>query len=81
MNKRGRQQLRAAAQVAAYSLASAVLFVLALCLAAFACWGCGGYSELDMQLQRDRVDRLQRMLDACEVQARTSSARARACAQ
>lgn len=79
MNRRSRQRLAASFSVIGYSLTCVALFALALCLAAVALWGCGGYSELDMQLQRDRVEQLQHLLDACETQARTSSAAAAAC--
>ncbi|HET8938992.1 MAG TPA: hypothetical protein VFN67_36360 [Polyangiales bacterium] len=41
--------------------------------------GCG-YSETDMQLQRDRVELQRRLLDACEAEVRACAARA-ACKQ
>ncbi|HEX6292358.1 MAG TPA: hypothetical protein VFZ66_24440 [Herpetosiphonaceae bacterium] len=70
--------MRTSFSVIALSLASALLLVIALCLAAVSLWGCG-YSEPDMQVQRDRVEQLERMLTKCEALARSSTARARAC--
>lgn len=40
--------------------------------------GCG-YSAAEMQLERDRVAELERLLTTCEHVARTSSARAASC--
>ena len=63
--------MRGGAAAVGCMLLAIVWLLLAACM--------DGYSELEMQLQRDRVERLQRMLDACEAQARASTAVARAC--
>lgn len=55
------------------ALVLALLFVLAVTL-----HGCG-YSESDMQLQRDRVELLRATLDKCEAAARSSAAAVRDC--
>lgn len=79
MRAAARRRIANSLRVLGYALASAALFVVALVLLAFAVLvGCG-YSEPEMQVQRDRVELLQTLLDKCEGAARSSAAQARAC--